>query len=146
MASTATIVTGIKTALATLSDVDQSSIDSFLPAVTTAKAALIMAPFGQRESFSFADLGAATVRGVQRIPAQVWVKHINGKEADTATRARGIGLAAAKALMAADGDSYTLDTDEPITVETEEFMVEVGNAAYLVVRLSIPVLNDEPVS
>lgn len=146
MATVTSIADAIKTLLLALDEVDQASTESFLPAVTTTKAAVIMAPFGQRDAFTFADVSGANFAAVQRIPAQIWVKHTNGQEATVADRAREVGLNAAKTLMANDGSGYMLAPDEAITAEVEEFMIDVGGIPYLLVRLSIPVLNEGAVS
>ena len=99
MATVTSIADAIQTLLLALADVDQASTETFLPAVTTAKAAVIMAPFGQRDAFQFADLSGDNFAGLQRIPVQIWVKHTNGQEATVADRAREMGLNAAKTLI-----------------------------------------------
>lgn len=92
------ISTAIKVLIEALSDVDQASIDSYLPPVTTQKVALVMPPMGLRGSVD-APVGRKT-KLVHRIPCEFWTKVHNGDLPSTVARAREICLNAAAEVQA----------------------------------------------
>lgn len=98
MSTITQISTAIKALIATLTDVDQSSIDSYLPTATTQKVALVMPPMGLRGTVD-APVGRKT-KLVHRIPCEFWVKVHNNDLPTTVARAREICLNAAAEVQA----------------------------------------------
>ena len=133
------IIDRVKTNLA---DVDQASIGTFLPPVETKKTALVLTPLEQRDVIEFTDLGADKLEATHRLRLEFWCKRINAADAATMTRAREIGIDAAKTLAQGDGTGYELDGDEPFVVDVEPALVEVGNAVYVVVRMYVTARNE----
>jgi hypothetical protein len=125
-----------------LTDVDQASIGTFLPPVSTVKTALVLTPLEQRDVINWQSFGNTMLEASQRLRLEFWVKRVNAADAATMTRAREIGIDAAKTLAQGDGTGYELDGDEPFVVDVEPALVEVGNAVYVVVRMYVTVRNE----
>lgn len=98
MSTITQISTALKTLIATLSDVDQAAIDSYLPPATTQKVALVVPPMGLRGTVD-APVGRKT-KLVHRIPCEFWVKVHSGDLTNTMLRAREICLDAAAEVQA----------------------------------------------
>ena len=139
----ATIVAGLESVLDDVSGVDQTSIDVYIPAASTQGSALIIPPLGQSSVYSFRNLSASTARVVHRIPCEFWTKVSTGALATTLASARDIGRLATIAIMAGDStNGYELETGEDITVSVTEVPVVVGDMAYIVTTVTVPVWED----
>src|SRR5687768_730063 len=97
MSTITEISSAIRVLLATLSDIDQSSLDSYLPPVTTQKVALVMPPMGLRGSVN-APVGRKT-KLVHRIPCEFWVKVFNNDLVSSMQRGREVCLNAAAEIQ-----------------------------------------------
>lgn len=98
MSTITPIVTAIKTILDPLADIDESSINSYLPSIKTRKVALIIPPMGMAGTVG-APVGRRT-RLVHQIPCEFWVRVTGGDQADMMQRGREICLTAAAELQA----------------------------------------------
>ena len=145
MATVTSIVTGLQTALNTLSDVDQSSISDFLPPVKTQCVALCIVPLGQETEAEFEDLSGSTLVFSHRIPCEFWVKHDAGDVATTQQRAREIIHDAIKVLAQNDGTNYTLDFEFTFESQVSDQFIDVGNSTYLLATLIVPVRDEESI-
>jgi hypothetical protein len=106
MSTVTQIKLALKARLATLTDVDQAEIDSYLPPVLTKRIALVIPPFGQETRvdrltsqgrFALADV---PVMQSHRLRCEFWVKIDTGNLAQTLRRASDIPLEAIRLLMA----------------------------------------------
>ncbi len=143
MSTITQISTAIKALIATLTDVDQSSIDSYLPPAVTQKAALVMPPMGLRGTVD-APVGRKT-KLVHRIPCELWVRVHNGDLPTTAARAREICLDAAAEIQASltlgGLVEYLGDGGNAPAFEwaVDDEMINVGQGTYIRATLFVTV-------
>ncbi len=148
LATMAAIYGALKTVLATVSGVDQSSTSEYLPPIQTANTALIITPFGKESRFgieSFADATASWQ--AHRIRCEFWTKH-TGDNATTMSRAWDIGSAAVTVLLANQTLGGVIDTigffdgnssfDYDIDAVTDDEMIEIAGIAYLRTVVVVP--------
>jgi hypothetical protein len=133
-----TLVGTLRTLLAAIADVDQASVNEYLPPIQTAKIALIIPPFRQRTRVRLGSTNSTSGTGdtgfyyhLHRIPCEFWVKH-TGNNADTWTLAREIGVEACAVL--AQSSNIDLVNNE-IEAEVADMPVVVGSATYFVVTV-----------
>ena len=156
MSTVTQIKMALKARLATLTDVDQAEIDSYLPPVLTKRIALVIPPFGQETRvdrltsqgrFTLAD---APVMQSHRLRCEFWVKIDTGNLAQTLRRASDIPLEAIRLLMADQdlggavsrvGNFGQGDNRWAITSETIDRPVEVAGVPYIVVVVNVPVID-----
>lgn len=143
MSTITEISTAIKTILDTLSDIDVSSLDSYLPPITTLKVALVMPPMGMSGTVE-AAVGRKT-RLEHRIPCELWIKMDKGNQADCMQRGREICLAAAAELQAnlTLNDTVTFLGDDsgtpPFTWSVDNEILDLGKAAFVRATLTVTV-------
>jgi hypothetical protein len=154
MSTVTEICLALKALLETIPDVDESSIDSFFPAATTRKVALIIPPFGHRTRVEAKTAQRAVLYQSHRIRCEFWVKVDNGNLQATSARAREIGLAACRLLMREDAHSnplrdtvskvgfYGLDGPGPaLEVEVTDRPVQIGQVPYIVATVLVGVID-----
>lgn len=151
LATMAAIYGALKTVLATVSGVDQSSTSEFLPPIQTANTALIITPFGKESRFgieSFADIAASWQ--AHRIRCEFWTKH-TGSNSITMSRAWDIGSAAVTVLLANQTLGGVIDTigffdgdggfDFDIDAVTDDEMIEIAGVPYLRTVVNVPLTD-----
>jgi hypothetical protein len=156
MSTVTQIKLALKARLATLTDVDQAEIDSYLPPVLTKRIALVIPPFGQETRvdrltsqgrFALADV---PVMQSHRLRCEFWVKVDTGNLAQTLRRASDIPLEAIRLLMADQelggavsrvGNFGAGDNRWSITSETIDRPVEIAGVPYIVVVVNVPVID-----
>lgn len=143
MATVQSIAEAIQTQMATISGVDYTSVDDYLPSIKTQSIACLVLPFGQTDTVTLSDFGPNTAAFTHRIKVEFWVKHVQGKANNTMQRAREIFRLAVFALLAGDGTGYTLSPDLRIEGNVEQGFLTVESMPYLVATLYVPVLNEE---
>lgn len=146
MATLETVLAAVMAAIeADLTEIDQSSATSFLPAITTQSVALIAPPLGHSDEtrdFSFGE-----VETVHRLRLQFWIKLVPGRESLVFQPTRAICYRAMLALAAHDGDGYTLAVNDagPMTGQVADAVQDVNGQAYLLATLTVPVVQVEAV-
>lgn len=150
MSTVTTIVTRLKERLATLPDVDQASIDTYLPPVETERIALIIPPLGQ-ETRVDAQTPTRTINlQSHRIRCEFWVKIDTGKLALTLRRAREIGLDAIWLLLTDQtlggvvshvGNYGQGSNQKTLTAEVADIPIEIGGVPYIVVTVIVPLID-----
>jgi hypothetical protein len=142
MADVSDITSAIAVTLGALSWVDEASDTTFQPAVTVASCCALVVPFGQESVTEPIDLAGDAHRMVTRLPVEFWVKHTSGDQATTMQIARDAGTLAMAALLAGDGNGYSLARDVGFEERIEPAFVQHGNANWLVVLLIVPIENE----
>lgn len=146
MATVESILTAVMAAIeADVTEVDQSSATSFLPAVTTQSVAMIAVPLGHSDEardFSFGE-----IETVHRLRVQFWCKLVPGNEATVFPLARAICYRAMAALAAHDDEGYTLAVGDagPMTGQVADAIQDVNGQAYLLATLTVPCIQVEAV-
>lgn len=138
----ATIVAALESVLDDVTGVDQTSIDTYTPATSTQGTALLITPFGQSAVVQFTDLAGDKARYIHRIPCEFWTKFSTGAQATTIAAARDIGRLAVIALMTNDSTGYEIWPEEDITVSVTEVPVIIGDMAYIVTTVTVPVWEE----
>jgi hypothetical protein len=143
------IVTALNSSLATTlsADIDQTSIDEFLPAITTQKAALVWPVFGTVSVYGPYSLSLTVTYEAHQIPLEIWVKH-GGDIATTTTRVRALVGNVAEALQAIttlgglietigfyDGEAF----DGRITAVVADEVESSSEIPYIIITVTIPV-------
>ena len=156
MTTVTQIKMALKARLATLTDVGQAEIDSYLPPVLTKRIALVIPPFGQETrvdrltSQGRFTLANAPVMQSHRLRCEFWVKIDTGNLAQTLRRASDIPLEAIRLLMADQelggavsrvGNFGQGDNRWSITSETIDRPIEVAGVPYIVVVVNVPVID-----
>lgn len=150
MSTVSQICEQIRARLATLPDVDKSSIDLYFPPIETQRIALIIPPFGQQTQVHTLTSGRKQIFQSHRIRCEFWIKLDAGKLALCLQRAREIGQEAARLLIVEPGLSGTTShvghygpggSAPMITAEVADQAAEVGNASYLVCVMTVPVID-----
>src|SRR5690242_2575575 len=101
MADITDVAGALKTILSTLTDVDQSSLADYAPAVATQKVALLIVPFQQSGTMQYASLvGGSSYVHAHDIPCEFWVKVNSGDVATAMQRGRDICLQAMRLVAA----------------------------------------------
>ena len=100
MSTVSEIVTALAARLALLPDVDQSDLNSYLPPVKTQKCALVIPPFEQETLVQAMTPPRNVLVQSHRIRCEFWCKLNTGDLPATIMRAREIGLAAIRLLIA----------------------------------------------
>lgn len=150
MATVESVLTAVMAALAAeLTEVDQSSATSFLPAVSTQSVAMIAVPLGhsdEQREFTFGELET-----VHRLRVQFWCKLVPGQEATVFPLARAICYRAMVALATHDGESYDLAPSDTwggaggMAGQVADAIQDVNGQAYLLATLTVPVVQVEAV-
>lgn len=140
MGSVSDIAQAVMDVVGTLPDVDYTSISDFTPAIQSQKVAALCVAFGQSSSGEPETMDPTMVTLTHRLRVEFWVKHVQGKAADTMQRGRDISTEAIAALMVNDGDGYELalgafeETVDPV-------LVSHNQSSWLVATLTVPVRN-----
>lgn len=101
MADISDVAAELKTILAALADVDQSSLDTYVPLATTQKIALLIVPFQQSGLMEYATvMGGQTLVHAHNIPCEFWIKVSNANTAAAMERGRDICLQAMRLVAA----------------------------------------------
>lgn len=100
MSDISDVGTELKTILSVLADVDQSSLDNYVPMTTTQKVALLIVPFQQSGVMEYAGLGKHSYIHAHEIPCEFWIKVANANVAAAMERGRDICLQAMRLLAA----------------------------------------------
>jgi hypothetical protein len=134
MATITQISNAIKTIISALPDVDEASIDGYLPGVTTQKVALVMPPLGLSGTVE-APVGRKT-RLVHRIPCEFWVRVDGGNPAAAMQRGREICLNAAAELQASLTLNGTVtflgdDNSPPFAWAVDPEIFEIGKGRFI---------------
>lgn len=149
MATVESLATAIMAAIeADVTEVDYSSATSFLPAVTTQSVAMIAVPLGHSDEVR--DFSFGEVETVHRLRLQFWVKLVPGNEATAFPLARAINYRAMQALIAHDGESYTLAVDDiagggNMVGNVAEAVQDVNGQGYLLATLTVPLVQVEAI-
>lgn len=94
------IASELKRILSPLVDVDQSSLDNYVPMATTQTAALLIVPFQQVGQMDYAGVGVQSYVHAHDIPCEFWVKVQNANVAAAMERGRDLPLQAMRLLAA----------------------------------------------
>lgn len=94
------VATELVSILSALADVDQTSLDNYVPAVETQKVALLVVPFQQSGAMAYAGVGKNSYVHAHRIPCEFWVKVNTGNVAAAVQRGRDICLQALRLIAA----------------------------------------------
>lgn len=142
------VANALRTILSALPDVDQSSITTYSPHITTQKVALLIVPFGQTGTMQYGMIGRYSYIHAHRIPCQFWVKSDLSQRDAGITRARDIVLAAMR-LVAADptlggtvlqlGSSLLGNLGEIGQYDIRPLFEENSQVPYVVATLYVPV-------
>lgn len=155
MSTVTQIKMALKARLATLTDVDQAEIDSYLPPVLTKRIALVIPPFGQETRVDYVTSSGSrfaqkVVMQSHRLRCEFWVKVDTGNLAQTLRRASDIPLEAIRLLMGDQelggavsrvGNFGAGDNRWSITSETIDRPVEIAGVPYIVVVVNVPVID-----
>lgn len=144
MASIESLMTAVMAAIAAdVAEIDTSDATSFLPAITTQSVAMIAVPLGHSDELR--DLSFGEVETLHRLRLQFWTRLVPGQEATAFPLARAICYRAMLALVAHDGESYTLAVDETerMTGAVADAIQDVNGQAYLLATLVVPVVQVE---
>lgn len=128
-----------------LTDVDQSSVGSYTPALATEKIGLIIPPFRQREEGEWLDLSGTVLAVTHEIPLELWTKFTNDPTslATCMQRARNVGLEAMRVIATGDGTGYVLAMEPPLfRLEVDDSFLEVNGNIFLRSRLTVRVYNE----
>lgn len=146
MATVEAVLAAVMAAIeADLSEIDQSSATTFLPAISTQSVAMIAVPMGHSDETR--DFSLGEIETIHRLRVQFWIKLVPGNEATAFPLARAVNYRAMAALAAHDGESYTLATDETerMTGQVAEAVQDVNGQAYLLATLTVPCVQVEAV-
>lgn len=150
MSTVTQIANRLKERLSTLPDVDQASIDTYLPPVETERVALIIPPLGQETRVDARTPTRNINLQSHRIRCEFWVKVNTGKLALTLGRAREIGLEAIRLLLTDQtlggvvshvGHFGQGSNQLTMTAEVADIPIEIGGVPYLVVTVIVPVID-----
>jgi hypothetical protein len=148
MASVTSIAQAVLDVLKTdLPDVDQASLTSFMPAIRTARIAIMGVSQGHAdEGYVY---GPGYMHAVHRLRFLVWIKLVQGKEEEYHRRARDIGYEAMRVLVAhnAEGGYLLADAGSGVamTYNVEPSLIQEGGQPYLVGTLTVSVAQKETV-
>lgn len=137
------ICTAIKSILDGVPDIDESTINGYLPPIETRKVALVIPPMGMEGTVG-APVGRKT-RLIHRIPCELWVKVDSGKVDDSMRRGREVCLAAAAELQANptlnDTVSFLGDGTEspPFAWRVGNELIDLGKATFIPAVLTVTV-------
>jgi hypothetical protein len=129
-----------------LAGVDYVSSTSYMPAIQTHTVSLVGVAQGQADDGMFYSEG--WLHGVHRLRFEFWVKLVQGKENVYMALARNIGYDAMKVLVRENGNGYLLASmGSGVTLQSqvEERPIAAGGQPYLVVMLTVPVMQKETV-
>lgn len=150
------IVAALVTVLTTaIDELDQSSVNSFLPAVETTDTALIVPVFGQQSEFGTYNFHSGQNYQAHRIRVELWVKHLGdvGSTQDrTRTRlaqvvrtlqeAGDLGLGEGTMVAFFDGRDF----DPRIEASVAPEPIEVAGVPFILATLVVPVTQFEEVA
>ncbi len=142
MSTVTAIAEGIRAVLAGLSWVDAASIDDFLPAATAPTVAAFVVPFEQTSAVLVDSLSAGEITLIHTLTVEFWIQHRNGFAAETMQRARDAGTLAIAALLAHDGDGYTVAREYQFEERITPQFVSHLNVPWLITTLRVPVENE----
>lgn len=147
MASVTEVAEAVLAVLAAgIPDIDYSSSTTYLPALQSSKIALMGTPRGHSDEGYFYSAG--WMQAVHRLRFEFWVKLVQGQEDIYQARARDIGYEAMRILVAHHGEGYVLQSvggNVTMSSAVEERATVAGGLPYLVVVLTVPVMQKEAV-
>lgn len=133
---------------AAMPEIDASSANDFLPAVSTVDTALILPVFGQQSEFGTYNLNAGSNYQSHRLRVELWIKH-QGDVSDTTERTRVRIAQAVRALRTTPdldlGDSYEVsyfdgrNYDPTIEASVADEPIEVAGVPFILATLIVPV-------
>lgn len=142
MATVSAIVAAMATALDKLTWVDEVSTSDMQPAITVARCAALIVPFGQEGAMSVDSLDGATITVTTRINVEFWVKHEQGNAAVTMQIARDAGTLAMAQLMTDDGIGYVIARELPFLERIDPLFSQHAGVPWLVASLTVPIENE----
>jgi len=141
--STVTEIAGsIVTVLAGLSWVDAASASEYLPAAITSDVCAFVVPYNQETRAVPDSLGGDGITMIHSLTVEFWVKHVNGQTAMTMQRARDAGTLAIAALLAHDGEGYSIAREYGFEERIDPAPVTHMGVPWLVSSLRVPVENE----
>lgn len=147
MATVDSIATALVAALtAEIAEIDESSILSHVPAITTQSIALIVTPLGHGDEAFIYSYG--WVHSVHNLRVQFWVRYVPGNEAASVPLARNICHRAIMALVEHDGTGYTLAAAgdaQAMTGQVSDVLHDAGGNLYFRATLNVPCMQKESV-
>ena len=140
MATVDSIATALVAALtADIAEIDESSILSHVPAITTQSMALIVTPLGHADEMS--DFSLGEIETIHSMRVQIWVRYVPGNEAVSVPLARNICYRAIVALATHDGTGYDLAPTENragMAGSVSDLLHEAGGNLYFRATLTVP--------
>lgn len=141
MSSVTEIADAVRDVLAGLDWVTYASTVDFLPPAGQADVCALLVPFEQASTATADSLGD-TITLMHRLTVEFWVQHRNGEAARTMRLGRDAGTLAITALLAHDGDGFTVAREYGFEERIEPQFVTHLNVPWLVVSLRVPVENE----
>ncbi len=142
MSTVTEIANAIVAVLTAQTWVDRASADEYLPSAATADVCAFVVPYGQ-ETRTLPDvLDPNAITLVHVLSVEFWVKHASGQAAQTMQRARDAGALTIAALLANDGDGYSIARDYGFEERIDPAPVTHMGVPWLVSVLRVPVENE----
>jgi hypothetical protein len=133
-----------------LPGVDQTSRDTYLPAIESEYISLIIPPLGQQTQVYTLTARRTPVFQSHRIRCEFWIKLDSGNMAQALERAREIGMWAIRDLLAEPtlggvvqsvGHFGPGSNQMSIECDVAETPIKAGNVPYLVTTVIVPVID-----
>jgi hypothetical protein len=141
MATVSYIAAAIASQLTALSFVDKASATEFTPAVTGVNCVAFVIPFDQESTAEVRNLdGDIALRHI--LTVEFWTQIRNNRIADAMTTARDAGALAITALVANDGDGYSLASDIGFRERIYSEPVTHAGVPWIITSLRVPVENE----
>jgi len=141
MSTVTEIAAAVVDVLAGLAWLDAASASEYLPAAAGVQAAAFVVPYNQ-ETRTLPDSLVSGMTLVHVLTVEFWIQHRNGRAAETMQRARDAGTLAIAALLAHDGEGYTVARDYAFEERIDAAPVEHMGVPWLVSTLRVPVENE----
>ena len=141
MSTVTEIADAVRDVLAGLDWVTYASDVDFLPPVNQADVCALVLPFDQNSTATADSLGD-TITLIHLLNVEFWVQHRSGEAARTLRIGRDAGTLAIAALLAQDGEGYTIAREYQFTERIEPQFVTHLNVPWLVASLRVPVGNE----
>lgn len=136
------IARAVADVLAGMEEMDGASTADFLPTVESMSVFALVVPFEQESTFEQQDLGGDSVFALHMLKVEFWCKHDGAQPGESLRRARSVGTWAVKALLAHDGEGYTIDRNGQFRERVDSGFVTAANVPWLVAHLYVPLENE----
>ncbi len=125
-----------------LSWVDAASASEYLPSAVGSQVCAFVVPYNQETRALPSSLDDDTMTLTHVLTVEFWIQHRNGQAATTMQQARDAGTLAIAALLAHDGEGYTIAREYGFEERIDPAPVQHMNVPWLVSSLRVPVENE----